>query len=190
MQQMQFPNIVAFVEGTMEKLFVNRNFHYVRLIPLENGITWTLEALAVRIIKLYRVVDPGSDLVVIWIDREGRTESSDDIASYFRSRLEAEGVAHDKLAIMICDRMTENIILADESLIIEEFGDETYNYNCEGHSGKTVLKQLFKDKGIKYSETLDGVRLLKAMRLSRAALQSESAASFLGQLDLNCWWKE
>jgi len=29
MHQTQYPKIIAFVEGTMEKIFINNNFHYV-----------------------------------------------------------------------------------------------------------------------------------------------------------------
>ena len=83
--------------------------------------------------------------------------------------------------------MTENVILADELIIQQELGIE-YTYSHEGSNGKHVLSELFAGANKIYRETTDGVRLLKKLRLNRAALKSPSVDYFVRQLSLSCWW--
>ena len=70
MQAMPFPNILAFVEGNMERMFINNNFHYVELITVMNGDSWSEEAMSEQILTKFITKDANPDLIWIWLDRE------------------------------------------------------------------------------------------------------------------------
>jgi len=84
--------------------------------------------------------------------------------------------------------MSENIILADESLIKTQLDDPYYTYLFEGQNGKHRIRELFRQKGLFYKETSMGVQLLKKLRLSNAALTSQSVQAFLTTFESSCWW--
>lgn len=188
MHQTPFPNILAFVEGSMEKLFVNNNFRYVRLVPMDNGTSWTLERLCERIKTAVLAGGYQVDKVIIWLDREGRAETAEEMHDAFLHLLISIGVSTDKVAIMIGDRATENALLADEHIMKEEIGDGQYSYAFEGQNGKSVMKKLFRDAGKSYSETSDGVRLLKKFRPQRASANSPCVQRFSAAMNMECWW--
>lgn len=186
---MQSPKIIAFLEGTMERSFANSNFKYVEVITIRNGDGWTVDALVTQIINLYRVRDPSNEEIVVWFDREGRQESSKDIETTVRAALITEGVAEERLHVVVCDQMTENLFLADEEMVRKKFGDENYSYASDGSSGKHIVKGIYQALNEKYRETDQGVELLKSMRLDRAALKSEFAERFRSGWQLtDCWW--
>ncbi len=113
MQQMPFPNILAFVEGSMEQLFFNRNFHYVRIIPIANGSSWTVDALCERMRSLFEARNFNGDRVIVWLDRENRAETAAEMHDLIKDTLAATGFPRERIAVLIGDRMTENVILAD-----------------------------------------------------------------------------
>ena len=189
MQQAHYPKIVAFVEGTMEKIFVNSNFSYVHLIQLNNGSSWTLPAMREQILTNFRVLASIPDFIVVWFDREGMPSSASAIADEIRDAIASEGYPSHKVAVLIPDKMCENLILADQQTIRQEFSNETYEYPGDGTHGKSLLKCWYKDAGQNYKETFHGVRLLKKIRLNRCAESSSSAKKFVEMLDLECWWK-
>jgi len=188
MQPTQFPNILAFVEGSMEHLFVNKNFKYVRIVPVKNGSGWTVEALCRQVDTFFRARNFHGDFVVVWLDKEKRTESSREIAFALINTLVSAGFPAERIAVMACDRMTENVILADEDFIREEFGDLDYRYTSEGRGGKHILAQMFKNKGIDYRETVQGVACLKKIRLDRCRANSPSVEAFRSRIPIDCWW--
>jgi hypothetical protein len=185
-----YPKIMAMVEGTMEKMFVNGNFHYVDLIPISNGSSWTLDNICKDICNKYRMKGYQPDILVVWIDLERQACGSTQVANTIESSLISSGVPEELISICIPDRMTENIILADEEVVRSEFSIPEYLYAHEGQNGKHALKVIHLDSGISYKETSDGVRLLKKIRLERAAKKSQSAMSFYNSLSskLKCWW--
>lgn len=189
MQATLFPKILVLAEGMMERIFINNNFSYATLIPLENGEGWSLDALCDQIASKYFIRNYDADKIVVWIDREKQNHSAEDMRGKIVDALVNRGADPAKIAILLADRMSENVILADEQVIKEEFGLEDYAYSHEGENGKHILKQMFnRAKETSYKETYHGSQLLKKIRLSRCAGTSPSVASFVQSLNLNCWW--
>jgi hypothetical protein len=174
----------------MEKLFINNNFHYVEVIPIGNGDSWSLHNICAEITSKYSVRDANPDLVIVWIDRERQFCGSDGVAMAIHAALTAVGVPDEKLAVCVPDRMTENVILADESMIAIEFELSEYKYALEGKNGKAALRRLLGQRSEAYKETVTGVRLLKKVRLRRCANCSPSVKAFTDRLAIPCWWLE
>lgn len=172
----------------MERLFINNNFHYVTVVPVSNGVGWTTAAMAQQITAFYKARNFNGDGVIVWIDREKREESSQEIYDIIKTSLVSAGAADNRVHVLIADRMSENIILADENLIRQEIGDDHYVYDCEGTHGKHRLSELLKASGKQYKETSTGVSLLKKVRLVNSAEKSDSVARLTATLDLPCWW--
>lgn len=179
--------MLAFVEGKMERQFINSNMKYVRVVPVQNGITWTLERMCLQITTAFKALDMHC-AVAVWIDREGRAEDASHIAEYLRNALLNSGAPPNRIHILINDRMSENLILADEQIIKSEFNDQGYAYDMEGLSGKHYLESKYLENGIKYKKMDHGVGLLNKVRLSRAGQKSPSVAHFLSTFDQECWW--
>lgn len=185
---MPSPSILAFVEGSMEALFINRNFRYVRVVPIKNGCGWSVPALCEQIRTFFKARNFSGDHVTVWLDRESRVETSAQISDAIRAMFTEEGLSTQKLSIMVCDKMTENVILADENFIREEFALPDYAYDAEGTGGKHRLSELFKRAGVSYKETFHGSNCLKKIRLRRSGASSPSVLSFLNSMTLDCWW--
>lgn len=174
----------------MERKFVNTNFSYIELVPVSNGTSWTLEAICREIANKYRVKNYNPDIVIVWIDLEKQACGSEGVAAAIRTALIGEGADPNRLCVCVPDRMTENLILADEQAIAEAFGLEGYTYCGDGQHGKHKLSTMFKAANQNYKETFHGVNLLKRIRLSRSANASESAAAFYRSISplAACWW--
>lgn len=181
-------SVLAFVEGTMERLFVNNNFDYVHLVPVENGASWTPEKLANQIGSKFFVKNASPDLIVVWLDKEEPTRCAKTTREKILGELAKRGAALGSIHICIPDLTTENVILADEQAIREYLQLDEYSYQSEGKNGKAEIKKLFASNGKTYSETFEGTRLLKKIRLSRSAKKSPSAKDFLSAFPLDCWW--
>lgn len=188
MRAMPLLKITAFVEGIMERTFLNFNFKYVDVVTMQNGRDWTVESICEQLRSKFRVKNSNSDLFVVWIDKEKQNCDHEIYENKIRDTLTEEGVPPDKIAILLPDQMTENTILADTDLIISEFDIEDYQYEAEGTNGKHRLKRLFESKGVIYKETFHGVDLLKRCRVSRAAVNSASVKRFQNNLPEGCWW--
>ncbi len=181
--------ILAFVEGTMEKMFINNNFSYVHVTPVSNGSGWSPNRIAEFIGSSYRIKNLNPDLIIVWIDKENHDCNSDEFCNKIFDALVSKGADSEKIRICLADMMTENIILADEKLIREEFLDSTYIYDSEGKNGKRILSSLYATKGINYKETREGTALMKKVNLHRAAIKSPAAARFINDFPIaNCWW--
>ena len=190
MQAMPFPNILAFVEGNMERMFINNNFHYVELITVMNGDSWSEEAMSEQILTKFITKDANPDLIWIWLDREDQNRCVKTLKGLICKKLASLGVTKDKIKFLIPDKMTENLILADEEAMKEAFENEEYRYEMEGENGKSILKQLHKRNGVNYKETFHGLQLLKKIRIANCAKTSPSAKGFFDETDLPCWWLE
>lgn len=189
MHQTPCKGIIAFVEGSMERLFVNRNFPHIDLIPVLNGESWTVDRLASQIASLYRVKNVLPQHTIVWLDREGRSETTNQIRQVILDALKGAGANPDRISICIPDRMTENIILADEDLIKGEFSLPQYKYPGDGSNGKGEIKRLYREINVNYKETFHGAGLLKNTYLSRAAANSPSAEGFYSGFNIPCWWR-
>lgn len=187
MQATQYPKILAFIEGNMERLFINQNFHYVEVIPISNGFSWTVTRLCEQIETKYRARNGHPDIVAVWADREGRNETSEEMRECIIRMFEDMGLSRNQLRIGIPDICTENWLLSDVNLIEAELGVEDYIYSAEGLSGSHRLNELYRMfLKKKYRKTVDGPRLLKA--LQRSAVQSASATAFFDSFVEPCWW--
>ncbi len=187
MSQTQYPKIVAIIEGSMERAFLNENFDYVHAIPIYNGAAWTTEAMARQAQTLAATVNYEYDLLVVWFDREKRDESVEQIGAVVRSKLHEIGVPEDRLSIVVCDRMTENLLLLDGALLQREGLSDEALPDSLGQNGKVVLKRLFGAQGRKYSETFDGKRMLKRLNLE-SCLDSFPMMADLKSKMPECWW--
>lgn len=179
--------MLAFIEGSMERQFVNLNFRYIRVVPVMNGITWTVDRLCSQIVTAYKALDLDSE-VIVWLDREGRSETSEFMYVRIRESLIEAGADPDRLHILVADRMSENVILSDEEVMKAELDTSEYSYSYEGANGKHVMRSLYNSNGKPYSETREGVKLMKKIRLTRCAVTSPSVARFMGTLNRECWW--
>lgn len=187
MSQMPYPKIVAIVEGSMERAFINENFRYVHAMPIYNGEAWTTEAMARQAQTLAATIDYDYDLMIVWFDREKRDETVEQIAHTVRGRLIEMGVDDARLAIIVCDRMTENLFLLDRNLLIREgISDDALPHSL-GHNGKVVLKRLFKERGMKYSETFDGKRMLKRLNIDECVADFPLIGDLRRKMPA-CWW--
>lgn len=188
MQATHSPKILALVEGDMERMFCNMNFGYVHVVEISNGSGWTVEAMSKQISSKFYTKNMNADFVIVWIDKEKQACGIEDYKAAILKSLVDRGADPAKVHICMPDKMTENIILADEDMVRQYFAIDDYQYAGDGTNGKSIMKELFKGKGENYKETYDGVRLLKKVRISRAARSSKSAAEFYEGLKLPCWW--
>ena len=188
MQAMHCHKILAFVEGTMEKVFVNTNFKHVHLIPVSNGRSWTIERIAERIASNYHTVNLNPDLIIVWIDLEVLSRDVDKFKEVILDQLSKRGADLNKIHFLIPNRMTENMILADELIIRETFDDASYCYQHEGKGGKSILSQLYKNNGETYKPTNQGIKLLSRIRIERSAMTSPSVNDFFQNIAIPCWW--
>lgn len=172
----------------MERNFLNNNFHYVHVVSVSNGTGWTTDALADQIVTLYRALDFRGDAVVVWVDRERRSESASHIHGVITTALITAGASRTSTHVLVSDRMIENIILSDEALMKTTIINPNYTYSMEGSGGKHVLKSLLKTAGIEYKETTVGASLLKKVRLHRCAVSSPAVARFMVNMNMPCWW--
>lgn len=172
----------------MEQLFVNKNFRYVRIVPVKNGCGWSLEALCKQVDTFFRATNFNGDYVIVWVDRETRSETSAEMANALRLTLADAGFPDERIAVMVCDRMTENVILADEAFIVDHFENPNYAYEFEGKGGKHILATMYRQRGVTYRETEHGVACLKKIRIDRASAASPSVALFRQALPIDCWW--
>ncbi|WP_296017110.1 hypothetical protein [uncultured Agrobacterium sp.] len=117
MQLTRCEKMLVFIEGTMERMFVNSNFPHLEVVSLPNGESWTPERLSGHIISLFKTKDVNPEKIFVWFDREEATLSQLEIKHLIISKFKEIGIFEDRLAVCIPDKMSENIILADEELI-------------------------------------------------------------------------
>ena len=67
MQQMYSHKIIAFVEGTMERMFININMPYIRVVPISNGSSYTASTMCDQIEAKYALTQESFDLIIIWM---------------------------------------------------------------------------------------------------------------------------
>jgi hypothetical protein len=180
-------NPAFIVEGFLEKQFIRDACPGRPIRRLElNGTNVALEAIVDRIETLVRLFGNRHNPIIILFDREGRVETSTQIATTVLQLLSARNVP-GTFVVGVPDRMIENWILADEGTIARLKAPQHLKASSyDGHHGKAVLKQLLASKH--YRETIDGVQMLKNALASSIARRSASFRAFHSQLQLNCYW--
>ena len=174
----------------MERFFIDANFHYAEIVEVSNGEGWSLHDLADQVAGKFYTKNMDADFTIVWLDKERRAEPAEVIEATIMERLVVKGADPDKTVVCVPDRMTENVILADEQLIRSQFQLPGYVYELEGRGGKHHLEALFAAKQINYKETSHGADLLKRVRLVRAAQKNKAAKKLLDAVPIDCWWKD
>ena len=71
----------------MERMFINNNFHYVRVITVSNGSGWAVATLCKQIGSKYTISNCDPDFVIVWLDKEKQTCSIDEFGNAMRVEL-------------------------------------------------------------------------------------------------------
>lgn len=177
--------IAAIVDGHAERHFfsIAANAHVQDAIG--NGISVPIDHIVEDAILAMRALSFDIKTVVVIFDREGRSETVQELASAVADRLAPHSSGRN-LAVGVKDRHLENWILADPETVCSKLGLQDYTYSHEGLRGKPVLSQMV---GYRLSY-VDTATLLKSCFASRIASNSPSFAHFLGQLSCAWFWIE
>jgi hypothetical protein len=106
---MPYPKVLVFIEGHMERMFLNNTFPYAEAISVSNGIAWTVPALCKQIATRFRARNFYGDAVVAWVDREKRNETAGEIRQALLNALIDAGSPPETTHIPINDRMSETL---------------------------------------------------------------------------------
>ena len=179
-------NAAFLIDGHLEQKFLRKAcpHHPIRRINC-NGTNVSISAIADRVASQCRLLNNRHYPIVIVIDREDRTASTDSLCSDLLAQLIEKGV-NEQIIIGVVDRMIENWILADAEKVAEHPSYyASVPANTEGLHGKNILKGCIRH----YHETTIGVDLLVSCRASVMRSNSTSFSRFYGQLPVNnCWW--
>jgi hypothetical protein len=173
------------VDGFTEKLILGKICpgKPVRRTDL-NGKHVTIKAIANKISSLIRLLNNKYYPIIIVIDREDREGNCTEIIKELREELTEKGHENDDIRINVADKMLENWIIADWSVITET---ENKPETTDGLRGSSVIK---KHKGT-YGKTTDGVDLFTKANPSIIYKNSPSFKTFIDSLDgITCEYKE
>jgi hypothetical protein len=151
-----------------------------------NGSDVAIPAIAKRAGSLIRLLNNRYHPIFIKIDREGRSESAEEVEKELFKMILAEGVGSDQVVVSVCDRMIENWILADEELLLDRYGVD-FTAQSEGNHGKRHLSELVKSRH-EYHETTVGVELFCALSARRIVVRSQSFERLSVRLANVCDW--
>lgn len=167
--------VTFIVEGDLELTFLKcqcRNSSVVRKVP-SNGDDVSMECLAKMVKAIVQVGNEPSSLFIV-LDREHRHASSEELENDLGMRLQTMGLAGN-LHVHFADRMIENWILADQSVLnANQLEVKLGSGGTEGIGGKSKLKEAYKKKGLSYNERLDGSKLLSQCSAKTLATNSSS----------------
>jgi hypothetical protein len=170
-------NPAFIVDGFTEKLILNRICpgKPVRRTDL-NGKTVTVDAIANKVYSLIRLLNNRYYPIIVVIDREERTASSDEIATLLKSKLDEKGLNNQDIRVSVADKMIENWIIADWDKISPNNPKPPVT---DGLGGAAVIKRELGS----YSKTSDGVDLFIKMQPSIAYENSPSFKSFIDSIN-------
>ena len=176
------------VDGLTEKKIVQRLCHgaTVRLTGM-NGKDVALEAIAQAAFSLISLFRGRHYPIVLVVDREKRSQPSEQIEKDLKDKLVKMGVANDDIIVACPDRMIENWMLGDDKYF-EEFYDIKLEGSCEGLHGKNEVRRLLRSRKETYHEVSVGVDLFCNIDPSRVAAASRSFERFRRQLSPFCNW--
>jgi hypothetical protein len=173
------------VDGFTEKLIIGKICpgKPIRRTDL-NGKHVTVKAIANKISSLIRLLNNKYYPIIIVIDREDREKNCEEIIEELRLELTEKGHENDDIRINVADKMLENWIIADWTVITES---EDKPETTDGLRGSSVIK---KHKG-SYGKTTDGVELFIKANPSVIYKNSPSFKTFIDSLEgVTCEYKE
>ena len=182
---------VFFVDGIMEQKFIQNICPKIKVqLTNINGKSVKIEAIAKKLASLIRLLNNNYYPIVIFIDREKRTESSDEIIVKLKNALNSLDINIENLIFGVADIMTENWILADWKSFKENTKvkiNKEYT-SFEGKHGANLIKKYYPE----YQKTIDGVELLCKSNCSEIAKNSDSfnklKSSLNSKIITNCYW--
>ena len=178
-------NAAFFVDGHLEKKFIQKTCpnKVVRILNC-NGSKVSAAAIAKRISSQCRLLKGRNFPIIIFVDLEDRDETATQFHDDIVAAIRAEGVS-DTFILGVADRMIENWILADKSIVAGHTTKRPVYTGCpDGFNGKSCIKQLIPG----YHETTIGVDLLEKCRASKM-ITSPSFKAFFDKLSsYQCWW--
>lgn len=175
------PNPAFIVDGFTELLILQKLCpgSPVKRTDL-NGKTVAIPAIVTKISALIRTLGNRHHPIVILIDREKRTISSNQMIKQISDGLKAEGIADD-IRIGVADIMLENWIIADWITLTGVKKGKPKK--TDGINGAATIKKI---KG-QYSKTTDGVAFFLRSNPSIIYTESPSFKDFVDKiLDINC----
>ena len=149
-----------------------------------NGNCVSIQAIAKKVASMIKLLGNRHYPIIILVDREGREQSCNELATELNDEILALGVNNQDIRIGFADRMIENWIVADFQLI-----DDVNNKpaQTDGINGASLIK---KHKG-SYKKIIDGVKLLLSIDKAKVYCESPSYKNFIDNLNgLECDYLE
>lgn len=170
-------NPAFIVDGHTEQCFIRSICpgHPIRRTNL-NGKDVTIEAIAIKVAAIIRLLNNRNYPIIILVDRENRNESCEELKTFLHDLIVREGINNQDLRIGFADKMIENWIVADFQLINKT---EAKPEVTDGLNGAFLIK---KHRG-SYNKVIDGVNLLLAVDKSIVYNESTSYRSFIDSLN-------
>lgn len=179
------------VEGKTEQKIIQRVCPGARVVLLEcNGTHVKMQAVAKRVVSLFRLFGNRHYPVSVIFDREKRLESCSELEAELRDQLSALSIDSKQFRIAIADRKLETWLL----YTVSPSGNFSVNCNhsqkneFEGASGDYELYLRLKKRGIDYHKTTTGVDLFSRLNPRFLAEKSASFAAYIKQIDFPCEW--
>lgn len=145
-----------------------------------NGKDVTITAIANKIASLINILNNKYYPIIVIIDKESRSESCEVIANNLKEHLKNKGLENQDIRINIADKMFENWLIADWSVL------ETKSPKPDDTDGKNGASLIRKELG-SYHKTTDCLKLLEKFTPSVAYQYSPSFKNFVHSIkDLNC----
>jgi hypothetical protein len=180
-------SIGFIVEGHMEADIVRSicKAAHIRRLSM-NGRDVPAAKIAEKAHPHIEILRKKTSCVVLLIDLEQRNQEATAFESDICSELDKRGVSRQNLVVSVPDRNIESWIApyVDNKgvLCAERCG------RGEGVNGKAILKGIYRSLGKPYVETIDGVKLFKALNPGRLAQDSPSFRRFCDLFKADCWW--
>jgi hypothetical protein len=153
-----------------------------------NGKDVSVVAIAKPVSSLLKLLKDRYYPVLILVDREDRELSSERIEAELTQELAGQhGICADNIVVSCPDRMIENWILSDPTLL-KTLLDIDCPTNLEGCAGKGLLKRLLASKNMSYHELTIGVQLFIKIDPRSARTNSASFRRMADRVDHSCRW--
>jgi hypothetical protein len=172
------PNPAFIVEGRMEQLIA------AKICPGQpikkigcNGDEAPIAVMAKFVSAQIKILNNKYYPIVIVFDRENRQSTCEQIRLEMINILQNDyGYADQDIRIFVCDRMTEDLYLADIDTIVNHY--KLPPYADQNFSGKGGLARLLEPK-IRYHETTYGVEIFFLIDHKKVAQKLSHWSKFL-----------
>lgn len=174
-------NPAFIVDGFTEKLVIGKLCPGKPISRTElNGKSVSIKAIANKVASFIRLYDNKYYPIIIVVDRESREETCTDLCQELNNELEKLGFIKKDIRICFADRMFENWIIADWSVLESENEKPKIT---DGLKGSSEIKKILGS----YSKTTEGVELFLKCNLEVVYKYSDSFRQFVDLIsDLNC----